>query len=202
VVTNAFDVALVVESAGAEGQDRASVAPDHHGVVIALADGAGGTGGGEVAAQAVVDAVANNLGAADFAALLADLDSDPQRLGHGQTTAVVLRVASNRIVGASVGDSGAWIIADGVIVDLTGAQQRKPLLGSGCLPIPFEGTLPAGATLIVASDGLLRYAKRTELIRVAASDTVEAAASALLDLVRLPSGRLQDDVSIVVCRHR
>jgi len=202
VVTNEFDVALVVESAGAAGQDRAAVVPDRDSVVIALADGAGGTGGGELAAQAVIDAVANNPETADFALLLAGLDTDPQRLGHGQTTAVVLRMTSNIIVGASVGDSGAWIIADGAIVDLTDAQQRKPLLGSGCLPVAFEGMLPAGATLIVASDGLLRYAKRRELIRVATTDTVEVAARALLDLVRLPSGRLQDDVSIVICRHR
>lgn len=186
MVTTDFDVAVVAESAGVNGQDRATVTSDDDGIVVALADGAGGTGGGELAAQAVIDAVAEDHASADFAALLADLDADPKGLGHGQTTAVVLRVTSEGVLGASVGDSGAWMIAGENIIDLTGGQQRKPLLGSGCTPVAFAGMSPRGATLLVASDGLLRYAKR----------------AALLGLVRLPSGGLQDDVSIVLCRHR
>jgi hypothetical protein len=53
-------------------------------VVIALADGAGGTGGGTKAAQAVVDAAfaAAPQGPA-WPSLLADLDRDAVRLGGG-----------------------------------------------------------------------------------------------------------------------
>jgi hypothetical protein len=66
-----------------EGQDRAAVIVRPDGLVIALADGAGGTGNGAEAAQAVIDAVAAGR---DWQ----ELDDDPARLGHGQTTAVVL----------------------------------------------------------------------------------------------------------------
>ncbi len=202
MVTTNFEVAVVLESAGVGGQDRATVASDADGIVIALADGAGGTGGGDFAAQAVIDAVAENHASADLASLLADLDADPRRLGHGQTTAVVLRVTTNQVIGASVGDSGALMIAGEDVVELTSGQQRKPLVGSGCVPVGFTGTFPAGATLVVASDGLLRYARRADLVRIATAGSIESAARALLELVRLPSGGLQDDVSIVLCRHR
>ena len=201
-MTNRFDIAVVVVSAGPAGQDRATFISDGEEIVIALADGAGGTGGGELAAQAVIDAVAKDHTIADFASLLEDLDGDPERLGPGQTTAVLVRVTSNGVIGASVGDSGAWLIAGEDIADLTSGQHRKPLVGSGCTPVAFAGAFPPGSTLVVASDGLLRYAKRADLARVATVDTVEAAAKRLVALVRLPSGRLQDDVSIVLCRHR
>jgi serine/threonine protein phosphatase PrpC len=47
------------------------------GVVIALADGAGGTGHGEVAAQAVIDAVTQGAPAGRaWSALLEELDRD------------------------------------------------------------------------------------------------------------------------------
>lgn len=201
-MTNTFDVAVVLESASGDGQDRAAVVPAGDDIVIALADGAGGTGGGELAAQAVIDAAAENRATTDFTSLLADLDAEPLRLGHGETTAIVMRVTTDGVSGASVGDSGAWIIAGEKVADLTAGQERKPLLGSGCTPVGFASPFPAGATLVVASDGLLKYAKRADIVRVATTGSVEAAAKSLLELVRLPSGGLQDDVSIVLCRHR
>lgn len=57
-------------------------------------------------------------------------------------------------------------------------------------------------TLLVASDGLLRYARRSDVARIASETDLAIAAHALVDLVRLPSGGLQDDVSIVLCRQR
>lgn len=202
MTTSNFEIAILVESAGVAGQDRASVWSERDAIVIALADGAGGTGRGELAAQAVIDAVAGSLETTDFASLIAELDAAPYRLGHGQTTAVILRATADGVVGASVGDSGAWIIDAKNIVDLTSGQHRKPLLGSGCIPVGFAGQFPARATLVVASDGLLRYAKRSDLVRVATTGGVDVAARALLDLIRLRSGGLQDDVSIVMCRYR
>jgi serine/threonine protein phosphatase PrpC len=193
-----YDYALLIESASATGQDRATVVPTTDGLIIALADGAGGTGSGAKAAEAAIDGV-RGLTSVDPEALLRELD-DPGRLGRGESTAVVIAIQGTALRGASIGDSGAWLIGTEGIVDLTHDQQRKPLLGAGCTPVGFATTFPGGSTLLIASDGLLRYAKPAAIARLASGDNLERAASTLVDLVRLPTGRLQDDVSIVLCR--
>lgn len=195
-----FTYAVEVVGARGRGQDRARVFEHRDGIVIALADGAGGTGHGAIAAQAIVDAVGAAGVSADWSALLADLDRGPQLAG-GQSTTIVLALSSAGIVGASVGDSGAWLIAGSEVVDLTAGQDRKPLVGDGCHP--FRVTAPpagSGSTLLVASDGLLRYAKQSDIARVASGPDLTVVARGLVDLVRLPTGGLQDDVSIVLCR--
>ncbi len=77
-------------------------------------DGAGGTGAGDRAAQAIVDAAVAVTRRTDdraawptWAALLEEFDRDPRRLGYGQATAVLLTVTATGIAAASVGDSGA-----------------------------------------------------------------------------------------------
>jgi serine/threonine protein phosphatase PrpC len=193
------------------GQDRVSVSSTRDRIVIALADGAGGTAGGERAANAVIDAVAAaQLGADapergggvidDWTAVLTELELDPDRLGPGQTTAVVATVTQGGIRGASAGDSGAWVIRGGEIEDLTRAQHRKPLIGDHSIALPFQSGPLAGGTLLVASDGLLRYAKPEAIARVAGGPDLAAAARELVALVRLPSGEVPDDVSVVLCR--
>ena len=185
--------AMAIASVRGAGQDRAQVVDD----VIVLADGAGGSGNGALAAQAIVDAVTGAT-TRDWCALLADLDRDPNRLGHAESTAVILTVGA-AISGASVGDSGAWLVRESRIVDLTTGQRRTPLVGRGCVPfrvepIDFEGTL------LVASDGLFAYAKPRDIVRIAEGPDLVMAAQALVDLVRLPDGALQDDVAVVLCR--
>ena len=196
-----FVYAMAIESAGSAGQDRAVVVSVGDRLVLALADGAGGTGGGAIAAQAIVDALTGNPErAADCESLLLDLDERPHLLGSGQTTAVIATLTGQRLAGASVGDSGAWIISGTDVLDVTADQERKPLVGSGCVPVAFDARFPRGGTLLVASDGLLRYAKRTDIARIATEDTVEAAARKLVELVRLRSGGLQDDTSVILVR--
>jgi serine/threonine protein phosphatase PrpC len=189
----------VVVVVPATGQDRAAVFERGDGLVVVLADGAGGTGGGAQAATAIVDAV-RDAARADWGEVLLALDGDPRRLALGQATAVVLSLDATGLLGASVGDSGAWLIRDGAITELTHAQSRKPLVGAGASPVAFRAGPLAGGTLLVASDGLLRYAPRASLVTVASDRDLDAAASQLVELVRLPSGELQDDVSIVLCR--
>lgn len=169
-------------------------------LVVALADGAGGTGDGTAAAQAIIDAVAGGSAALDWCALLEELDRDPQRLGRGQSTAVIVSIRDGVISGASVGDSGAWLLQGGDVVDLTHGQQRKPLVGDGCVPWRIPPTPLSGGTLLVASDGLLKYARRPDISRIAGDRDLPAAARALVDLVRLPDGALQDDAAVVLCR--
>lgn len=194
-----FVHAIEIAPRRGEGQDRGLVLPCEHGVVIALADGAGGTSGGERAAKAVVDRVAAVASHAyDWPLLLAELDM--QQIGYGQTTAVVLWLTRDKIVGASAGDSGAWIVREAGIEDLTSAQHRKPLIGDGAIVTPLDAGGLRGGTLLVASDGLLKHAKHDDIARLALGSDLEAAAKALVELVRLPSGQLPDDVSVVLCR--
>jgi serine/threonine protein phosphatase PrpC len=189
-----YEYAVEVVAASAKGQDRATVIARPDGLVIALADGAGGTGGGAAAAQAVIDAV---VAGTEWQAL----DDDPARLGHGQTTAVVVTLSAAGIEGASVGDSVAWLIGN-ELDELTARQIRMPLLGSGCVPVGFIAGPLGDGTLLVATDGLVRYAKPQDIARIARGRDLGAAVRALVELVRLPSGALQDDVAVVLCRAR
>jgi serine/threonine protein phosphatase PrpC len=201
-VRDGFEYAIAIESVGESGQDRATAVQFESQLAVVLADGAGGTTHGSGAAKAVVDAVSQNPAACADAGSLLDTLDDPVRLHGGQTTAVIAVLSAENVAGASVGDSGAWIIGAHSIADLTRSQQRKPLLGAGCVPVSFENPFPAGSTLLVASDGLLRYAKSVDIARIARDRSLEAAGKALIELVRLPSGKLQDDVAVVLCRRR
>ena len=193
----------VIEIVGLRGvgQDRAVARTTGDDVLIVLADGAGGTGGGGEAAQAVVDTVLASSADEDcWSLVLEQIDRDEVRLKGGQTTAIVLSVTPAGIEGASVGDSGAWVIRGTEIEDLTAAQVRKPLVGAGCTPAAIHGGALGDGTLLVASDGLLKYAKPSDIALIAGGADLQAIARALIELVRLRSGELQDDVSIVLCR--
>jgi serine/threonine protein phosphatase PrpC len=87
------------------------------------------------------------------------------------------------------------------VIDLTDGQSRKPLVGGGCAPFRIAPARLGSGTLVVASDGLLRYAKRDDIARLASGPDLTAAARALVELVRLRSGALQDDVAVVLCRN-
>lgn len=200
-MAGSFIYVTEVVASGLRGQDRVGVSDQGEELVIALADGAGGTGRGAEAAQAVVDAVlAAREAPGGWREALEALDRDAMRLRGGQATAVVVRVTGAGIDGASVGDSGAWVIRGGTVEDLTAAQLRKPLVGGGCVVVEFAAKALGGGTLLLASDGLLKYAKASEIVSAVEGRALEEAAAALLALARLPSGGLQDDVSLVLCR--
>ena len=102
--------------------------------------------------------------------------------------------------GASVGDSGALLIDGGPPLDLTAAQQRNPLLGSGiAIPMPIIHSRIAG-TLVLATDGLWMYAA-TPAIRELAGEG-EPDPRLLIDQARMPSGGHQDDVAVIMCRRK
>src|SRR5262249_43904023 len=117
-----------------EGDDRCLALVYADRVVIAVADGAGGTGRGSEAATFLVHTV-NECSCDGMFAAVELLRACDMHLAHsgsgGETTAVVAVVDENGIVGASVGDSGAWIVDATTYVDLTRGQIRKPLIGSG-----------------------------------------------------------------------
>ncbi len=169
---------------------------------MGIADGAGGVAGGADAADAVCRALehCDDDSPMGWERWLAELDVALTTSSRGGlAAAVVLEVHDDsRIAGASVGDCEAWIVDGDDARVLTRSQHRKPLLGDGgAKPVGFAGTL-AGGTLVVATDGLWKYLPREGFRGAAARRPVEAAATALVEGVKLRNGALQDDVALVV----
>jgi len=193
---------VLAPSRPAGGDDRVAVFPHARGTTLVIADGAGGTGRGGQAADRLVDFLRDLLradrGIEDPVVTLHAADEEiRQRAGGGETTGNVLTFDATGIHGASVGDSEAWMIGDHVVT-LTEGQWRKPLLGSGeATPIRFAVPSLDG-TLVLASDGLWKYAGASTIAAAVRGLAPEAAAAALVALVRFPNGRLQDDVAVIV----
>ena len=173
---------------------------------LPLGDGAGGTANGSAAAEALVALVADRaeaLAAGNemaFVGLLEEADATSVAASGGQTTAVVGVAMPGRIVGASVGDSGAILFRQ-TPVDLTSRQARKPLLGSGnAEPRGFAAEWN-GEPLLVATDGLFHFASpRAIAAEVGTPRDCDSTALRLIELTRLRSGALPDDVAIVFVR--
>jgi serine/threonine protein phosphatase PrpC len=131
--------------------------------------------------------------------MLADADSEVARR-TGQCAVVAVALVADRIVGASVGDCGAWLVTVNGIDDLTDTQVRKPLLGSGeAVPVAFEAVL-RDSTLLLATDGLLKYGRRDRIAVLARGADLQVAVQLLAELPRLRSGALPDDVGVILCR--
>src|SRR5262249_44379146 len=114
----------------------------------------------------------------------------------GETTGLVVVIEPERVFGASVGDSMAWVFNANERIELTHGQQRKPFLGSGvAFGRPFLFTGIAG-TIVAATDGLWKYTS-IELIerRIVETDAARLAPE-LSELVRVRSGDFPDDVAI------
>jgi serine/threonine protein phosphatase PrpC len=184
-------------------EDRVAVFNHDSRTVVVVADGAGGTGAGDVAAFAVIreiEAVYLNIHSAnEWASFLRQIDC---RIGDGETTAVVVDVRTIGIAGASVGDSRAVIVKDGTISELTANQKRKPLIGTGMAePIGFVCP-PLDGLLLLGTDGFFNYAKPNAIIASIAKSDFQTLPSKCIDMVRLPSGEYWDDVGIVAVRNR
>jgi serine/threonine protein phosphatase PrpC len=193
-----------IESAAGnpENQDRAAVIETGLGFVLVVADGAGGRSGGKEAAMMAVDIVregASRLSDPDACVALQHIQAIFRDKVAGETTCVLAVVNGGAIYGASVGDSGAWLISETAWTDLTKLQSRKPFIGSGAAaPCPFEVKSEHTSSLLLATDGLLKYTSPERIIEVCRkSDRVETARR-LIELVRYPSGALPDDVTVIV----
>jgi serine/threonine protein phosphatase PrpC len=119
----------------------------------------------------------------------------------GETTCALAVLTPEEIFGASVGDSGIWLIpTNGIHTDLTSRQQRKPLLGSGCAyPVSFRHRTQSGF-LLLASDGLLKYTSAENIIETCRQPASDIAAQQLIELVRYSSGALPDDVTLILTK--
>lgn len=201
-----MQVHTAVEAADRD-EDRVLVIPHAGAHLLLLADGAGGLAGGRHAAEGalaeararVADLVAS--GPRECEEALRAIDRALAARGPGETTCVLAVVREGEVLGASVGDSAAWVVWPGGRADLTRAQVRKPLLGSGwSMPVGFgPAPLRPPARLLMGSDGLVKYTSPERLCRAAMGDPAERAVQSLIECVRLPSGRLQDDVAVILC---
>jgi serine/threonine protein phosphatase PrpC len=204
--------AMASESYPDGGHDRVDVLVGDDACALIIADGMGGRSGAGAAAQMWIDAV---RGGSQDPAQWADGDYWLDLMAAadrairdaptaGETTAVVAVMTSGGLCGASVGDSGAWLIGDSDYSDLTKSQIRKPGLGTGmATPIPFYRKRPPAGTLLVATDGLLKYTWPEKICQtVRAEADVDSLPKALIDLVRMPSRGLQDDVAVAIARRR
>jgi len=197
---------LLTAAGNPQNQDRGLILHDGARVVLCVADGAGGLSGGAEAAILAVDMVRQNasllVNADACAELMRSIDAAVSKDSiPGETTCALAVLTSEEIFGASVGDSGIWIVPEiGDHLNLTQAQQRQPFIGSGnAWPIPFQHATTAGS-LLLATDGLLKYTSAERILAVCREHSVDIAGQRLIDLVRYSSGAFPDDVTLILAR--
>lgn len=192
-----------MEARYGRGEDRFAVRMTSHRLQLVVADGAGGTTGGEQAAEMACEVLLKTDHFNDPSITVAFEEFDEllfRSRSGGQSTAVALEILDGHVRGASVGDCCAWVFRDGVGEELTRGQKHKPLLGSGnTCPVAFSADLNNG-TLVVASDGLWKYVE-PHRVMAALLQRFEEIPSALIELARLPNKKLQDDIVVVVVRN-
>jgi PPM family protein phosphatase len=171
--------------------------------MLSVADCAGGMGGGAAAAAMACSIAAQRLRtggtgtAEDWVRCLYEADQAVVRTG-GQCTAVVVEISESRVVGASVGDSSAWLLNGKAIIDLTENQHRKPLLGSDeAMPMSI-GPIELSGRLLIATDGLFKHATESAIAQRASALSVNDAVDKLIAGVRLLGGALHDDVAVIL----
>jgi len=188
--------------------DRAAVYQKYDFLVAVVADGAGGMSGASEAADYFLQSVLQKISTevrdimdhTYWYQVLAEIDELLYK--HpiaGETTGIIAAFNTNNncIVGASVGDSEAYIISNKYCC-LTEHQYRKPLLGSGAaIPIPF-GPITVDGTIILGSDGLFKYTSLSKISQIIQYNHPKESVLRLFDLVKLPNGIFMDDVSVVV----
>lgn len=194
--------AIATDSYRAESEDRAAV----FGSFAVVADGVGGRAGGGAAADAVIEAVRElaeqPLHPWDRVRWLTELDRRMAKSGTvGETTAVVIHLTALGPIGVTVGDSVAWWVAADIWGDLTALAKPKPWVGSGgAVPITFQKPLQYVGTLLLATDGLVKYTSPERIVSVIRTTPFDDIPKSLIELVRPPSGRLPDDVAVIVAR--
>jgi len=187
--------------------DRVAVYQKSDILIAVVADGAGGMSGASEAAdyflklvQKKILTAANYINDRYCCQMLLEVDSLLYK--HpiaGETTGIIAVINNNCIVGASVGDSEAYLISN-KSWQLTEHQYRKPLLGSGAaIPIAF-GPINLDGTLILGSDGLFKYADFGEISHIIKSSQPKEGILRLFDLLRLPSGSFMDDVAVIIAK--
>src|SRR6185312_3318578 len=190
-----ISAAYRVESGGAN-EDRVLLERCGQRTLAIVCDGAGNGGRGGLAADLAVAELARvwREGFVDWVRALLAVDQLLKREAQGgETTCVVVDISDDgQFRGASVGDSGAWMLSVARKVrDLTADQDRLRLGSGRAGPKLLKGQLIG--RLVLATDGLLKYIRAAD-IHASAARGVDA----LIDGVRLKNGALQDDVAVIL----
>lgn len=186
-------------------QDRAVVVEHDDGILAAVVDGAGGIAGGTAAAERVammLGSVRAVTGENEVLSVFRTMDrlvyGDPSA---GEAAAAFVWLSPTHRVGGVVGDVEVWgVAASGVRCLSLGTAGAR--LGSGRAKArAFE--VPEVSRILIASDGLLKYAPYVRFADTLRSSEQGQSASKLVDLARLPSGGgLRDDLSLVFLERR
>jgi PPM family protein phosphatase len=185
---------------------------------MAVADGVGGSAGGEVAAEAAVaelaerffrmatdrtieDRLADAVRDANTAVLRAAESSGNTQAATTLVAAVVWR---DQLVIANLGDSRAYLVRDGAPRQLTEDHAGDVehaitrFLGDprGVQPDLFIEELRPADRLLLCSDGLTLHLTPEEIATTAARGDVEHAATALVELAKSRGGG--DNVTVVL----
>ena len=186
-----------------ENLDRGVVIEASIGLVMVVADGAGGQSGGAEAKAMAGELVRQNTNELrDASACVTLLPSMDQAISKdrvaGETTCALAVVTRDGVCGASVGDSGVWAINESGFINLTERQSRKSLIGSGSAwPSPLEYRITDGDSLLLATNGLLKYTSSERIVAVCHDEVALHVPRRLIELVRYPSGALPDDVTVI-----
>jgi PPM family protein phosphatase len=206
-ISDFFKTNLATATMHSENQDRAQIIESPHGLVLIIADGAGGIKGGGQAAEFVIQSIKEQFVSSEaFSNPLTWYnmlsEADHQLYVHpltGETTAVIMAITEDFVCGASVGDSSAFLLENENDIELTAKQWKKPLLGSGIAVPTAYGPLPLTGILLLATDGLTKYAQRANIHQIVLNNNIEQASHQLIESVRYPSGDLPDDVTVILC---
>jgi PPM family protein phosphatase len=199
-------------------EDRYLVREEQGITLLAVADGVGGSSGGEIAADAALaelgirffgapagrpisEALAEAMRDANAAVLRAAGSS-----GHrdAATTIVAAVVRADEAVIANLGDSRAYLIRDGICRQLTQdhsgdmehAITRFAGDPRGIQPDIFVESLRPDDRILLCSDGLTRHVTPEEIASASRREDVGVAAGALVDLANARGG--QDNVTVLL----
>lgn len=195
-----------IEQAEKQGEDRAHTISNTDRDIFIIADGAGGLAGGDMAADMFIELVSkfftkNHLANHDsilWEKTLRDVDKAIMKNKEaGETAGIVLIKTNKEFFGVSVGDCQGWLFNNDFCYEFTTHQYRKPLLGSGnAIPVAF-GPFPATGKILMGSDGLFDYTSNDKIKNTVTNLPTNQVCTSLVNSVRLPSGKLQDDIAII-----
>jgi serine/threonine protein phosphatase PrpC len=207
-MTSNYQHALALGSNGAHAQDACEIFERDDILVVALADGGGGMRGGEAASRRLIALVESAVkdrafpleGLSAWLDLFKSADAGLAEQRAGETTGIVVVLGPRRLIGVSTGDSEAWVVTSTRTDNLTVGQHTRQRLGSNrATPTAFERPAPTDV-LVVASDGLFKFAAIDVIADVVRAQAIGPAAKGLVELVRLRSGKVAEDVAIALVR--
>ncbi|MGK0362517.1 MAG: serine/threonine protein phosphatase PrpC [Bradymonadia bacterium] len=180
---------IYIESARGAGEDRAAVMSLADGLIVVVADGAGGLSGGAAVADAAC-ALVRATPQLSPAKILEQLDAVWAE--QGEAAVCIVHVARTRVRGAWAGDTFAWQLSHSADRLTPRATAR---VGSGRVrPRTFDERRKGA--LLVASDGLWKFVAESTLTWAAQPGGL----TVLAQSARLPTNTLRDDIAAVVVR--